>query len=366
MQADHLGSSVIVMTTSGTLWTRQTYYPFGAKRTTEGTALPTDYTFTGQKSDDSTGLMFYGARYYDTTLGRFTQPDTLIPGAFNPQAFNRFSYALNSPVVFNDPSGHMACGGEFGECGGASGNCNCGNNNSNAPSQQGNTQAPVTTAANQNPQTETPSVDPSDPSGSDCWPHCHRQDCTPNCLHQTAEVTFRGGGLLKCAACQFQDTSNYNDPEIPECGGSGSAGGGIGMGESNACGGGSGTGGGGRGGGFGAGGGPIGGVGEGKVVGPFSVTDWRGYPLEPDLRPTGPFRILEGEEYTTNRNLANQTNRALSQQYGLAGSGMEIHEINPVKFGGSPTDLANKTLLPEPLHDAVTGWWNSFLYRITH
>ncbi|HZQ06616.1 MAG TPA: hypothetical protein VFD70_08555 [Anaerolineae bacterium] len=49
LQADHLGSSAIVLTTSGTLWTRQTYYPFGAKRTTEGTALPTDYTFTGRR-----------------------------------------------------------------------------------------------------------------------------------------------------------------------------------------------------------------------------------------------------------------------------------------------------------------------------
>jgi hypothetical protein len=28
-------------------------------------ALPTDYTFTGQKLDESTGWMYYGARYYD-------------------------------------------------------------------------------------------------------------------------------------------------------------------------------------------------------------------------------------------------------------------------------------------------------------
>jgi YD repeat-containing protein len=61
LQGDHLGSSSVAMTQSGTsFYTRQTYFPYGAVRTTEGSALPTDYTFTGQKNDDSTGLMFYG------------------------------------------------------------------------------------------------------------------------------------------------------------------------------------------------------------------------------------------------------------------------------------------------------------------
>jgi hypothetical protein len=44
-----------------------------------------------------------------------TQPDTLIPDPGNPQAWNRFSYVYNSPIVFNDPSGHaVACDAEVG------------------------------------------------------------------------------------------------------------------------------------------------------------------------------------------------------------------------------------------------------------
>jgi RHS repeat-associated protein len=106
-QGDHLGSSSVVMTQAGTsFYTRQTYFPYGAQRTTEGSALPTDYTFTGQKSDDSTGLMFYGARYYDVSLGRFTQPDTIVPSPLNPQSLNRFSYVRNNPVNLVDPTGH--------------------------------------------------------------------------------------------------------------------------------------------------------------------------------------------------------------------------------------------------------------------
>jgi pyocin large subunit-like protein len=36
----------------------------------------------------------------------FTQPDTLLPDPYDPQALNRYSYALNNPLRYNDPSGH--------------------------------------------------------------------------------------------------------------------------------------------------------------------------------------------------------------------------------------------------------------------
>ena len=94
-------------------------YPFGAQRTTEGSALPTDYTFTGQKSDDSTGLMFYNARYYDTSLGRFTQPDTIVPNLLDSQSLNRYAYVLNNPLKYTDPTGHVECWDE--DCNGGSG-----------------------------------------------------------------------------------------------------------------------------------------------------------------------------------------------------------------------------------------------------
>jgi RHS repeat-associated protein len=49
------------------------------------------------------------AQYNDPYLNRFQQPDTVIPGAANPQAFNRYSYTLNQPISLIDPSGHMSC-----------------------------------------------------------------------------------------------------------------------------------------------------------------------------------------------------------------------------------------------------------------
>jgi len=41
-------------------------------------------------------------------INRFLQPDTLIPGVGNSQAWNRYSYGLNNPIVNNDPTGHCA------------------------------------------------------------------------------------------------------------------------------------------------------------------------------------------------------------------------------------------------------------------
>jgi hypothetical protein len=50
-----------------------------------------------------------GARWYDQSIGRFVQPDTIIPNLYNPQNLNRYAYALNNPVKYRDPSGHASC-----------------------------------------------------------------------------------------------------------------------------------------------------------------------------------------------------------------------------------------------------------------
>ncbi len=68
--------------------------------------MPTTYRFTGQREEAGIGLYDYGARWYDSALGRFIQPDTVVPEPGNPQSLNRYSYALNSPLRYNDPDGH--------------------------------------------------------------------------------------------------------------------------------------------------------------------------------------------------------------------------------------------------------------------
>ncbi len=94
--------------------------------------------------------------------------------------------------------------------------------------------------------------------------------------------------------------------------------------------------------------------------GSFSVFNWQGYPVG-GVKPLGPFRLLVGKEYTAARNLANTTNAAMRRADPVKFSGLQIHEINPVKFGGSPTDPANKIFLRPSEHAQYTNFWNSLM-----
>jgi len=114
---DHLGSSSTVWQagdpgdTDPGVTSFQRYYPYGEPRDAYNPNLPTDHTFTGQISDGllddgGTGLMYYGARYYDPRVGRFAAADTIIPDPGNPQDLNRYAYVHNNPTNGTDPSGH--------------------------------------------------------------------------------------------------------------------------------------------------------------------------------------------------------------------------------------------------------------------
>ncbi|MBV6397148.1 MAG: hypothetical protein HFACDABA_02753 [Anaerolineales bacterium] len=112
MLADHLGSTSLVTDTNGNRTSELRYKPWGETRFSFGT-MPTKYTFTGQFSytddpstpqSDGFGLMYYGARWVDVSLGRFTQADTVIPEG--PQGYDRYAYSSNDPVNNVDPTGH--------------------------------------------------------------------------------------------------------------------------------------------------------------------------------------------------------------------------------------------------------------------
>src|SRR5690606_12599255 len=60
--------------------------------------------------------MDYKARFYSPYLNRFIQPDLIVPGIYNPQMLNRFSYVGNNPIIYNDPTGHVLCDAD-GYCG---------------------------------------------------------------------------------------------------------------------------------------------------------------------------------------------------------------------------------------------------------
>ena len=58
--------------------------------------------------DESTGLYYLSARYYDPEDGRFISRDSYRGNSINPSTWNLYAYCANSPVNYEDPSGHIA------------------------------------------------------------------------------------------------------------------------------------------------------------------------------------------------------------------------------------------------------------------
>lgn len=102
-------SQLTIAATTGAA-TRRQYLPFGAQRGSTSLPTSTDRGFLGKTEDDSTGLDILGARAYDPTLGRFLSTDPLTK-PYDPQGLNAYTYSLNNPTNFSDPSGLDPCGG---------------------------------------------------------------------------------------------------------------------------------------------------------------------------------------------------------------------------------------------------------------
>jgi RHS repeat-associated protein len=108
---DHLQSTSTLTDQQGNVLETTEYKPYGdtlGTTDTTGQALANSqskYQFTGQEKDQ-TGLYYYGARYYDPNLKRFTSADSLLPDPYDPQQLNRYSYVRNNPIKYVDPSGN--------------------------------------------------------------------------------------------------------------------------------------------------------------------------------------------------------------------------------------------------------------------
>src|SRR6185437_11241648 len=85
-----------------------------------------NYEFTGYEYDSDTGYNYALARFDAGRWGRFMSPDPYLGsmGITDPQSLNRYTYALDNPLMFTDPLGlDNDCGGPctdftltFGDC----------------------------------------------------------------------------------------------------------------------------------------------------------------------------------------------------------------------------------------------------------
>ena len=110
---DHLGSSSVVADDSGTVQSNYSYDAWGNPRNASNwsalSAWPdyeADEGFTGHEMMSSLELVHMNGRVYDPLIGRFLSPDIFIQAEGNLQNYNRYSYVLNNPLKYVDPSGN--------------------------------------------------------------------------------------------------------------------------------------------------------------------------------------------------------------------------------------------------------------------
>ncbi|MBU7023668.1 MAG: RHS repeat protein [Theionarchaea archaeon] len=106
---DHLGSTRLITDENENVVESATFHPFGEEQQ-EGSE---EFLFAG-KEKDSTGLYYYGARYYDPETGQFISRDLNSGSLINPQSLNRYSYVLNNPSKYRDPDGCEQAGALMG------------------------------------------------------------------------------------------------------------------------------------------------------------------------------------------------------------------------------------------------------------
>ena len=112
IHVDHLGSVDALTDANGAVLEHRSYDPFGQRRNPVwGQATPASFPasttvgFTGQESDDELGLVNFKGRIYDPMVGRFLTTDPIVSRPLSGQSWNPYSYVINNPLNYVDPSG---------------------------------------------------------------------------------------------------------------------------------------------------------------------------------------------------------------------------------------------------------------------
>jgi len=122
--SDYQGSLIALTDVNGNILTktingstvetsRFAYDPWGAKRNPDDwtqkdsrTSFVINRGYTGHEHIDAFGIINMNGRVYDPSTGMFLSPDPTLTDAGNWLDYNRYSYCLNNPFKYTDPSGY--------------------------------------------------------------------------------------------------------------------------------------------------------------------------------------------------------------------------------------------------------------------
>ena len=102
--ADHLGSITHLLTADGICIFKANYDAWG-QQTVSTNTIGFHRGYCGHEMLPEYGLINMNGRLYDPLIGRFLSPDNYVQQPDNSQNFNRYSYCLNNPLKYTDPSG---------------------------------------------------------------------------------------------------------------------------------------------------------------------------------------------------------------------------------------------------------------------
>ncbi|MFQ7223847.1 MAG: RHS repeat-associated core domain-containing protein [Lachnospiraceae bacterium] len=283
------------------------------------------FRYTGEQYDPITQQYYLRARYYNPVIGRFIQEDT-----YYGDGLNLYTYCQNNPVLYHDPTGHGT--------------------KENSPYSR-NEQQYIDAGADPDTAKLATQCYPDAKSKQDLYNKYKSQGYNATDAKKLANYEIVHGeeraknyaaNNVKKSGPDYTVTSprdnintdwrTQNRLNAQKKAGAGKSG-------------------------------------SSSIVeivdeekGTFIIKDWSDYPDDyvpvPDQNKVWTF--LEGDEYNSARdsaNIFNRNMRAADPYY--ANNGLEIHEIEPVKMGGSPTDINNKTAIQSQVHRRyVTPWWN--------
>lgn len=298
------------------------------------------FRYTGEQYDPVTGQYYLRARYYNPVIARFTQEDT-----YYGDGLNLYTYCQNNPILYHDPTGHGT--------------------KENSPYSKREQQY-VDVGADPDTARLAAQCYPDAKSKQDLYNKYKSQGYNATDAKKLANYEIIHGennaknyaaNNVKKSGTDYTATSSRENPNTDWRT--------LNRLNANA----------------GESGGKSGNLLEmnlqyfasesgttsiveivDKEKGTFIIKDWSNYPDDyvpvPDKNKV--WTLLEGDEYNSARDSANTFNRNMrSADSYYANNGLEIHEIEPVKMGGSPTDINNKTAIQSQVHRRyVTPWWN--------
>ena len=111
-----VGSITHAVDMNGSIRNEYDYDTFGTRTNvkTANSGSNQHFGYTGEMSDPESGLLYLRARYYDPSIGRFISADPYLGRMAEPVTQNRYIYVHNNPLLFVDPEGLSAFGGQVG------------------------------------------------------------------------------------------------------------------------------------------------------------------------------------------------------------------------------------------------------------